>query len=80
MEQSARTCVGHTMRMERTQVQILALGAKVRRSDFILSITKRGSILCSGAEARLSGPQSPHLYNGDTGKHLSGRAVVRSCM
>lgn len=77
MEQNAGTCVGHTMRKERTQVQNLALGAKVRHLDFILSITKRDSILWSGAEARLPGPQSPHLYNGDTGKHLSGRAVVR---
>lgn len=45
MEQSAEMCVGHTMRRERTQVQILALGAKVRRLDFILSITKKGSML-----------------------------------
>lgn len=75
--QSAATGVGHTMVLERTPVQILTLVDKVKSLDFVLSTMKGGSTLWSGAGARLPVPQSPHLYNGHTGKHLSGRAVVR---
>lgn len=59
------------------RVQIPPLVAKVKSLDFVLSTMKGGSTLWSGAGARLPVPQSPHLYDGHTGKHLSVRAVVR---